>query len=111
MMAQDAPYPPQGNVNPRRRARDEYQPVELPTELPPMELWQEPVGLWMYARAAWIGGPAIEPNGVPPGIVLREDAMRVVNMLYPHAFPEVELQQVEAVDRPVVEGEATAYRA
>ena len=114
-MAQDAPYPPQGNEpaprDPRRNRAGEYEPVELSETLPPMELWQDKTGLWMYARPAWVGGPAIEPNGVPPGVVDQDNAMRVVNILYPHAFPEAEPQMEDlGVDRPVIDGPRTAYR-
>lgn len=58
-----------------------------------MVLEQDPSGLWMYSRPAWAGGPAIVKNGVSPGITNREDAARIVNILYPGAFPEEETKR------------------
>lgn len=67
-------------------------PPPLPDEMPPMELEQDPSGLWMYHRSAWVGGPEVVKNGVSPGVTVREDAERIVNMLYPGSFPERDAQ-------------------
>ena len=58
--------------------------------MPPMELERDKSGLWMYRRDPWIGGPPVDRNGCPPGIVTQEDAERVINQLYPGSFPDRE---------------------
>ena len=80
-----APFEP---TKPDAKAMASQPPAELAAFQPPMLLEQDPSGLWMYSRPAWVGGPAVEKNGVPPSINTREAAERVVNNIYPGAFPE-----------------------
>jgi hypothetical protein len=63
-------------------------PGPLAKVQPPMELEQDPSGLWMYHRPAWLGGPEVIKNGCTPGITTREDAIKQINSIYPGAFPE-----------------------
>jgi hypothetical protein len=73
---------------------------ELPKEPQKMVLEQDPSGLWMYHRDASVGVPAIEKNGVSPGVTTREQAVRVVNQLHPGAFPEDEGKPKPKEDKP-----------
>jgi hypothetical protein len=62
---------------------------EIPALPPPVQLEQEPNGMWVYWQDAWQYGTGITKNGIMPvHATTREQAEEYVNNLHPGSFPE-----------------------
>ena len=85
-------------------------PAELSATLPPMVLEQHESGMWMYSRPAWVGGPAIEPNGAGINITDRAQAERVINNIHPGSFPDRDAEDAKDAEKAQAERKAATEK-